>query len=92
MADLRSTLRTSVPELLAVAPKFSTLMVRSAVYSSVSASWPSPRPTPARVNSLVPPMTPSTVKGLPVPSMGTARIFTDEPPSSKLDWKISTPL
>jgi hypothetical protein len=89
IADLRSTLRTSVPEPASAprpAPKFSTLMVRSAVYSSVSVSCASPRPGPARENSLVPPIVPSTVKGVAVPSSGTARILTVEPPSSKLDW------
>ncbi len=63
---------------------FSTLITRRPVYSRVSLSL---LPCPAaRVSWVLPPITPSTSKRLPLPSMGTAASFTREPPSSKLDW------
>ena len=38
------------------------------------------------VSSVLPPITPSTSKGLLAAAIGTACSFTREPPSSKLDW------
>jgi hypothetical protein len=63
--------------------KFSTLMTRSAVYSSVSFSALSPCPL---LRLLVPPMVPWISKGLVAAAMGMALSLTLEPPSSKLDW------
>ena len=63
--------------------KFSTLMTRSAVYSSVSFSAPSLCP---RVRLLELPIVPWISKGLLAAAIGTALSVTLEPPSSKLDW------
>lgn len=82
MPLVRSTLRTSAPLVIAppaLSPKFSTLITRSAVYSSVS------RSVPLVISELLP-MVPSTSKGLAAAAIGTALSFTLEPPSSKLDW------
>ena len=58
---------------------FSTLITRRPVYSSVSFWSP-------LVNAEEPPMVPDISNGLAGPLMGTARRFTRDPPSSKLDW------
>ena len=81
MDERRSTLRASAPEPAPSSPKFSTLMVRSAVNSRVSA-WPAA----SLVRRVCPPIVPCTSKGSTPAAMGTARSFTSEPPSSKLDW------
>ena len=72
-------MRTSTAEPLVPGLRFSTLMTRSAVYSSVYFSVP-------LVISEEPPMVPSMSKPLAPPCIGTACSLTVEPPSSKLLW------
>ena len=72
-------MRTSAPLPPASLVMFSTLMTRSAVYSSVSFSSPL-----VICDEL--PMVPSTSNDLAPPAMGSAFSFTREPPSSKLLW------
>lgn len=82
MDSRRSTLRTSVPAGEDSA-RFSTLITRSPVYSRAIFAAVVSAP---RVSAVEPPITPSTSKGLPTPSIGSAFRRTLEPPSSKLDW------
>lgn len=67
-----------------MAAKFSTLITRRPVNSSVSFSAPAPSPLMSSVDE---PTVPVTSNGLLAPAViGTARSVTLEPPSSKLDW------
>jgi hypothetical protein len=78
----RSTFRTSAPLVIAPpepSPKFSTLMTRSDVYSSVIRSLP-------LVIAELLPIVPSSSKGFAAAAIGMALSFTLDPPSSKLDW------